>query len=233
MRRSPRTPRPRQRITRLRSTAADGRAAGRPASAGGARRPGPGIRSRPRAWVERGAAPLDRRARRRPRCRSTIPATWRSSPALRPRVSTLFDLLVGRPVDLRRQLARELRRGLRREPGAALDLPTWPACPPAPAAASSQGGTIGNLSALVAARHTARERARRRAPGTLAGRDHRRDPLLRRLRAAQVMDVDVLLRAGRRARPDDRRGARGQRSTRPATTACLPSWRPPAPPTSA
>ena len=69
------------------------------------------------------------------------------------------------------------------------------------------GGTTGNLSALVAARHAAREARGGDRPGrwrvALTAETH--SSVVYALE--QVMDVDVLVRARRRARPDDRRRA--------------------------
>ena len=68
---------------------------------------------------------------------------------------------------VRRLLAGGRRRGLRREPGAALDRR-----PGRPAGGAGgvfvQGGTIGNLSALVAARENARHKRGGEAPARWA-----------------------------------------------------------------
>ena len=48
-----------------------------------------------------------------------------------------------------------------------------------------QGGTVGNLSALVAARYSHARAARRRTAAAAAGGCHRPDPQLRRLRASR------------------------------------------------
>ena len=48
-----------------------------------------------------------------------------------------------------------------------------------------QGGTVGNLSALVAARHAHARAPRRRAAAAAAGGCHRPDPQLRGLRASR------------------------------------------------
>ena len=59
-----------------------------------ARRAGQAVSSR-RGWAASRPCACGRTCWRRPRCRSTTPATWRSSRAPRPRPSTLFDLVVG------------------------------------------------------------------------------------------------------------------------------------------
>ena len=69
-----------------------------------------------------------------------------------------------------------------------------------------QGGTIGNLSALVAAREAARH-ARGNPPGRWAVRAHRRDPLLGQARPRGGDGRRRGQRARRRARPADRTGA--------------------------
>ena len=81
--------------------------------------------------------------------------------------------------------------------------PTWPGCP--------AGGRLFRLRAAPSATSPPSSRpATPRWPGAaasagaVADRRDRRGPLLDRS-AAQVMDVDVLEVAGRRARPDDRR----------------------------
>ena len=84
------------------------------------------------------------------------------------------------------------------------------------------GGSAANLSALVTARHHAREAADD-AAGPLALRHHRRDPRLRPRRGAGD-GRRRRARAARRARPDDRRRAARRRSTTtPAPTGCSPS----------
>ena len=65
--------------------------------------------------------------------------------------------------------------------------------PPEAGGVFVQGGTVGNLSALVAARHTARRGADGARARSLDGGRDRRGPLLDRA-AASVMDVDVLAR---------------------------------------
>ena len=96
------------------------------------------------------------------------------------------------------------------------------------------GGTIGNLSALVAARHAAPRGPRRRPAAGWRVALHRRDALVGGDALRAVMDVDVL-----RIAPDDARGrmtgeALARRSTRPSgRTGCSPWWRRPARPTSA
>ena len=102
--------------------------------------------------------------------------------------------------------------------------------PPEAGGVFVQGGTNGNLSALVAARTT------RRAPrpdGPSGGAWPPPTPPTRRCAsAARVMDVDVLRVPTAEPRLTRRR-ARAPRSTRTAPTTSSPSWRPPAARTSA
>ena len=141
-----------------------------------------------------------------------------------------------RLVDLRRVLAGGRRRGLRRERGAALDRRPGRACRPTAGGVFVPGGTIGNLSALVAARHTGRGPARRgrhRSPPAAKVAAHAQRALLDPVAparswtpsssACQVDDRPAADRAGAA------RGPRGRRARRRSS----PSWPPPARRTSA
>ena len=150
-----------------------------------------------------------RRACCRPRPRSTIRATSRSSRARRRAAAALFDLLVERLVRLRRLVAGGRRRGARRERGAALARRPRRASRPEAGGCFVQGGTNGNLSALHAARQ--RARARRGGRPAAARRLQRGGPLVGALGGAR----DGRRRAAgarRRARAADRRGAARRRS---------------------
>ncbi len=72
-----------------------------------------------------------------------------------------------------------------------------------------QGGTIGNLSALVAARHAHRAANGGRRGAPLARRMHRRDALVRRHGSGRDGRRPPSRRAGR-TRPDDGRGPGGR-----------------------
>ena len=105
----------------------------------------------------------------------------------------LDDVRPGRRgvVDLRRDMDGGLGRGLRREPGARLARRSGRA-PETAAGCFVQGGTIGNLSALVAARHTHRAAngGRSGAPLRVACTDETHSSVAT---AAAVMDVELLL----------------------------------------
>ena len=211
-----------QRITAPRARPhAHGCAARRPAHAGRARRPGQASRSPPRASAATRRCASGRTCWRRPPCRSTTRATCRSSRARRPRPRRCST---SSSAPRRSTAARGWRAPARSTPRTrrCAGSPTSPACPPAPAACFVPGGTIGNLSALVAARHAARAgaaAATARAAGGSALTAETHSSVVYALRA--VMDADVLRRARRRARPADRRrAARGaRRGTAP--TACF------------
>ena len=95
-------------------------AARRPEAAGGARPPA-GQTITEDGLGGQAALRSSPRCSRRPASRSTTRGSCRSSRPRRPRRPSLFDLVVRRVVDLRRIVAGGSRRGLRREPGTALD----------------------------------------------------------------------------------------------------------------
>ena len=76
-----------------------------------------------------------------------------------------------------------------------------------------QGGTVGNLSALVTARHAYLAGRDERPPGRLrlAATDQAHASIAS---AADVMDADAAGRGGGRARPPHRRRARGRAAAR-------------------
>ena len=149
--------------------------------------------------------------------------------------STLFDLLVGASSLYGGIVARGLRRGLRREPGAALGRRPRRASRRKRAAASLRAARVGNLSALVAARHAASAATRAGEPPgrwkvvACTGETH--SSIGSRARA--VMDVDLLpVATDERGRHDRGRAARGARRP-PTPTACSPWWQQRARPTPA
>ena len=119
-------------------------------------------------------------------------------------------------------LARGVRRRRGREHGAAAASPTRPACRRPRAAASSRGGSAGNLSALAVARETAKERlagdAQRRRLRVVVGTDAH-SSIVNTLRLLE-MDALVVRTAGPPAHR--RRGARGDRRGRRP----WPTWPP-------
>ena len=179
----------------------------------------------------RGAAHLRRGARPGHDLGRPPAATCRSSPARRPRRPMLFDLVVGASSIYGGSWLRGRRRGLRREPGAALDRRPRRACRPRRAASSSRAAPTATCP-RSSRRATRGRRAPRRPAATrwrvvAAGSAH---SSVRS--SAAVMDVDVLVVPT----PDQRltrRRARSRRSTRTAPTTSSPSWPPPAAPTSA
>ena len=139
----------------------------------------------------RGAAASSTRCSPTRACRSTTRATWRSSRRARPsprRCSTWSS------APRRSTAAAGWRARVRCTPRTrrCAGSPTWPACPSRPAAASSPGGTIGNLSALVAARYTYLAERGGERPAAAGASPPPTRPTRRSTRAAQVMDVDVL-----------------------------------------
>ena len=178
----------------------------RPASPAAARGRGWCDGGSPRHWSRRGAAALGRGARaglpvRRPPAlpvlhpgRADQGGGWRSTCSSAHPTST--------PDRGSRAPGRSMPR-TRRCAGS----PTWPACRPRPAGSSSQGGTVGNLSALVAAREAALTRRSARRPRPLGGLRHRGDPLVGQARPARGDGRRHHRGPGRRARPHDRDGA--------------------------
>ena len=170
----------------------------------------------------------------RPACPATTRATCPSSRTRRRKAASAFDMVVG---------ASSVYGGSWLEGAGAVfaenqalrwiaDLAGLPA---GAGGVFVPGGTVGNLSALVAARDR-RRGGPRRPSGPLGGLRHRGDPLVGQARAAGRHGRRRRRGAGRRARPDDRR----RRCARPSTR-CRPSsasgssrsWSPPARPTSA
>ena len=150
-------------------------------------------------------------------CRPTTPATSRSSRPRPTKAALAFDVVVS---------ASAIYAGSWMEGSGAVfaenEVLHWLAgefgLPAGAGGVFVQGGTIGNLSALVAARDVARRaqsRGRRRRPRALGRRLQRRGALVDRVRRA-VMDVDVVTaRARRRRAPARRRGrARARRARR-------------------
>ena len=132
-----------------------------------------------------------------PRYLSFIPAAPdRGGDALRPGGRRL--------VDLRRFVARGRRSGLRREPSAALDRRPSRSARPRRGLSSCRAERYGNLSALVAARHTAADprEGERPARWVFACSSEAHSSMQH---AARVMDVDILVGPGRRRRTHDRR----------------------------
>ena len=112
----------------------------------------------------RGAAAVGATCSARPACRSTTRATSPSSRARRPRPPPASTCSSARRACTAGRGSRAPARSTPRTRRCA-GSPTSPGCPPSAGGAFVQGGTIGNLSALVAAReaalHAPRPRARR------------------------------------------------------------------------
>ena len=124
---------------------------------------------RPGPRRTRSTSPTSRRRRPAPPSRSTSPPAWRTSSAA-----------TGRPARARSTPRTRCSRWL-------AGLLGWPATA---GGTFVSGGTTGNLSALVAARHTAEQRRRAAGPaahprGRLGARLHRRGALLGPLRRAR------------------------------------------------
>ena len=193
---------------------ADGAAAGRaplPGRAGPARRPDD---HRRRAWARTPPCGCGRTCCRRPRCRSTTPATWRSSPARRPRARLCSTWWWGRS---RCTAAAGWRARAPSTPRtrrcAGCDLVGLPA--EGRAAVSCRAAPTGNLSALVAARHAALERRGGERPARWSVAITDETPLRRGYALSNVMDVDTLMvpadERGRMTGDGARGGARGGR----------------------
>ena len=111
--------------------------------------------------------------------------------------------------------------------------PTSPGCPTEAGGAFVQGGTVGNLSALVAARRGGPAPPRRRAARALGGLRHRGDALVGQARAARRDGRRRGRGAGRRAGPaagggaarDRRRAARGVARRRSSRSSPRPARR--------
>ena len=137
---------------------------------------------------------------RRRRCRSTTPATWRSSPAAPTEAATLFDLVVGASSIYGGSWLEGVGRRLCREPGAALDRRPGRAARPAPAAASSRAARSATCRRWSRPATPTAPSAATSAPARLRVAVDRRGALLGDLRAAQVMDVERCSVSGGRAR---------------------------------
>ena len=182
-----------------------------------------------------GAAALRARCSRRRACRSTTRAYLSFIPAAPTEAATICSTSSSVRRASTAALARGRRRGLRREPGAALarrprrPAPTAPAarsCPADPSPTSRRSPS----PAPLARRATG---PRRRGGPSCCSRPAR----TRRTSAALAL-LDLRSRAGRgrRRRPDDRRHAAAPRSTRSRRrprARCAPSSPPPGSPTPA
>ena len=154
-------------------------------------------RSARRASAARRPSTCSPGAGARPASRSTTRATCPSSPARPTEASSLFDLVVG---------ASALYGGSWLEGAGAVYAENaalrWVAdlagLPETAGGVFVPGGTVGNLSALVAARHAAKTAALGRPAAALEGRRHLADALLDQERL-RCHGRRLHRRAGRRA----------------------------------
>ena len=133
---------------------------------------------------------------------------------------------------LRRLLAGGRGRGATPRTPRCAGWPTWPACPSRAGGVFVPGGTVGNLSALVAARHAARTAHTGELPARwkVAGTSQAHSSIKS---ACDVMDVDFIGVPVDDAGPADRGQPARDARRASAPTASSPSSRRPAPPTSA